>query len=277
VSSRVELRKYKCHHLSSDAVISSVVCPFLRCTGNSFLAKVYWIYSMFENIALKIRRRESPFYDRLYRIAKATRRIEIYPLWPVYHVLSLERSVRLQLWGTFARVFYYTPLFKLRCNKIGKRFLLMGGMPLVIGNLRLNIGSDVSMHGYSTLAGAKVFDEPTLHVGNNTHLGYQLVISVGCDITIGDDVLIGERVSLLSYDGHPSNPKERHLPAPKESSRPIVIGNNVWIGACCTILKGVTIGEGSVIANGSVVTTRVPVNSIAIGNPARCFPMMLNE
>ena len=232
---------------------------------------------MLNNLLLKIRRRETPFYDRLFRVAKAARGFEIFPLWPFFHLLSFERSVRLKLIKTCSRIFYYTPIFKLRCKHIGKRFYLTGGIPLVIGHLRLVFGNDVSMHGYSTLVGAKVFEQPTLYVGNNTHLGYQLIISVGCDIVIGDDVLIGDRVSILSYDGHPSNPIERHLPAPKESSKPIVIGNNVWIGACCTILKGVTIGEGSVISNGSVVTNRVPPNSMAIGNPARCFPMMLDR
>jgi acetyltransferase-like isoleucine patch superfamily enzyme len=148
-------------------------------------------------------------------------------------------------------------------------------MPLVMGHLRLNIGDDVIMHGVSTLVGAKVFEAPMLHIGNNTRLGYQLIVNVGCDVTIGDNVLVGDRVSILSYDGHPVNPAVRHLPAPKESSKPIVIGNNVWIASNCTILKGVTIGEGSVIANGSIVTANVPPNSLAIGNPARVFPLML--
>lgn len=230
---------------------------------------------MLNELVLKIRRRESPFHDRLYRIAKAVKRFEVPPVRPVYRLLSWERSLRLTCWHTLARVFYHTPIFKLRCRQVGKGLYLIGGMPLVMGHLRLNIGNDVIIHGVSTLIGAKVFDEPTLHVGSNTHLGYQLIVNVGCDVTIGDNVLVGDRVSILSYDGHPANPAERHLPAPKETSKPIVIGNNVWIGSNCTILKGVTIGEGSVIANGSVVTAKVPPNALAIGNPARNFPLML--
>jgi acetyltransferase-like isoleucine patch superfamily enzyme len=230
---------------------------------------------MFDDLFLKIRRRESPFYERLYQAAKTVRRFEIPPVRPVYQLLSWERSLRLGGWNTLARVFYHTPIFKLRCSKVGKGLYLVGGIPLVMGHLRLELGDEVVMHGVSTLIGAKVFDSPTIHIGNHTHLGYQMIVNVGCDVTIGDHVLIGDRVSILSYDGHPTNPAERHLPAARETSRPIVIGNNVWIGSNCTILKGVVIGEGSVIANGSIVTAKVPPNSLAIGNPARNFPLML--
>lgn len=230
---------------------------------------------MLNDIVLKIRRRETPLYDRLFRIVKVIRRFEVPPIKPIYQVLAWERALRLTCWNTLTRVFYHTPIFKLRCQKVGKALYLIGGMPLVMGHLRLDVGNDVVIHGVSTLSGAKVFEEPTLHVGNNTHLGYQLIVNVGCDVTIGDNVLVGDRVSLLSYDGHPANPAERHLPASKETSKPIVIGNNVWIGSNCTILKGVSIGEGSVIANGSIVTAKVPPNTLVIGNPARNFPLML--
>lgn len=230
---------------------------------------------MVNELALKIRRRETPAYDRLYRIAKTLRRFEVPPVRPVYRLLSWERSLRLTAWRGLTRIFYHTPLFKLGCGQVGRGLYLIGGMPLIMGHLRLNIGNDVVMHGASTLIGAKVFEQPTLHIGDNTHLGYQLIVNVGCDVCIGDNVLVGDRVSILSYDGHPANPAERHLPASRETSKPVVIGNNVWIGSNCTILKGVTIGEGSVIANGSVVTAKVPPNSMAIGNPARNFPLMM--
>ncbi|MBW4056402.1 MAG: acyltransferase [Proteobacteria bacterium] len=228
---------------------------------------------MVDAFILKIRRRETPFYSTLYDLAKRARRFEVPVIRPLYRLLERERSLRRYLWNSFARVIYHTPIFKLRCDTVGKGLYLIGGIPLVMGHLRLKLGDDVSVHGKSTLIGAKVFDNPTLIVGSNSCLGYQLIIDVGCDVTIGNNVFIGDRVSILSYDGHPVKPEERHLPASRASSKPIVIEDNVWISGNCVILKGVTIGEGSVIANGSVVTTKVPPNSLAFGNPARCFPL----
>lgn len=230
---------------------------------------------MLNDFLLRIRRRETPLYDTLYRIATTLRRFEVPSFRPFFQILSWERSLRLTLWHNFTRVLYHTPIFKLSCDKVGRSLYLIGGIPLVMGHLRLNIGDNVIIHGASTLIGAKVFDNPTLHIGNNTHLGYQLIVNVGCDVTIGDNVLVGDRVSILSYDGHPVDPTKRHLPAPKKTSKPIVIANNVWIGANCTILKGVVIGENAVVGSGSIVTKEVPPNTVAIGNAARILPLTI--
>jgi acetyltransferase-like isoleucine patch superfamily enzyme len=232
---------------------------------------------MLEEFLLKIRRRESPFYERLYQGAKALRSFEV-PVIPLLHpFLYRERQARLTFLHFLTRSFYYSPLFKSQCRRVGRRLDLIGGIPLIMGHLCLELGDDVTIHGVSTFIGAKVFDNPTLTIGNNSHLGYMLMINVGRDVTIGNNVLIGARVTIMSYDGHPTNPAERHLPAPPESSRPVTICDNVWIGTSVIILKGVTIGEGSVVASGSVVTTKVPPNCLAIGNPARVFPLFLPE
>ncbi|MDA8430925.1 MAG: DapH/DapD/GlmU-related protein [Geobacteraceae bacterium] len=228
---------------------------------------------MVDALILKIRRRETPFYSTLYDLAKRARKFEVPVVRPLYRLLAWERLLRRGLWSSCTRILYHTPIFKLRCASAGSGLYLIGGIPLVMGPLRLILGDDVSIHGKSTLIGAKVFDNPTLTVGSNSCLGYQLIIDVGRDVTIGKNVFIGDRVSILSYDGHPTKPEERHLPASRASSKPIVIGDNVWISGNCVILKGVTIGENSVIANGSVVSAKVPPNSLAFGNPARCFPL----
>lgn len=223
------------------------------------------------DLSLKIRRRETPFYDRLYQIAKSIRSINMPVIKPVHSLLYWERELMLSSWHSLKQFLYYEPLFKSRCEKVGKGLRLFVGIPQIVGNLRLIIGDNVALHGMSTFIGAKVFERPTLIIGNNTHLGYQVGITVGCDIQIGSNVLIGNRVGIFSYDLHPLDPAERiaNKPAPKESSKPILIEDNVWIASNSVILKGVTIGRGSVVANSSVVTKNVPPYVVVAGNPAR--------
>ena len=85
------------------------------------------------------------------------------------------------------------------------------------------------------------------------------------EISIGNDVMIGPNVSIISA-GHPVAPLDRRAHV---VGKPIVIERNVWIAAGATIIGGVTVGENSVVAAGSVVTKDVPPNTLAGGNPAR--------
>ncbi len=75
-----------------------------------------------------------------------------------------------------------------------------------------------------------------------------------------------KRSPRSSWSSCRSNPRERRNGIVK---RPIVIGNNVWIGAAATILPGVTIGDNAVVAAGAVVSRDVPASTIAAGVPAR--------
>lgn len=87
-------------------------------------------------------------------------------------------------------------------------------------------------------------------------------------ITIGERVLIGPGVEIFDSDFHGLNINDRGRSAP-EWAKPVVIGDDVFLGANTKILKGVTIGRGSVIANSAVVTGNIPAGVIAGGNPAR--------
>lgn len=107
--------------------------------------------------------------------------------------------------------------------------------------------------------------------GENIRIGRNVFINQHCTlydlggIDIGDDVMIGPNVSLIT-SGHPLDPAQRRSGV---TARPISIGKNVWIGAGATVIAGVTVGENSVVAAGSVVTRDVPANTLVAGNPAR--------
>jgi len=100
------------------------------------------------------------------------------------------------------------------------------------------------------------------------HCGFSaVVLGAKESIKIGNDVIVGANVLITDFDWHAINPGERRHGIPESS--PVVIANNVFIGYSSTILKGVTIGENSVIGANSVVTKNIPANVIAAGNPCR--------
>jgi acetyltransferase-like isoleucine patch superfamily enzyme len=107
--------------------------------------------------------------------------------------------------------------------------------------------------------------------GDDTRIGRNVFINQNCTfydlggLDIGDDVMIGPNVSIIT-SGHPVEPSRRRA---FTIAKPIVIERNVWIAAGATIIGGVTVGENSVVAAGSVVTRDVPPNTLVGGNPAR--------
>src|SRR5206468_5615407 len=88
---------------------------------------------------------------------------------------------------------------------------------------------------------------------------------------IGRNARIAIGVRMFDSPGHPANPAARlaGLPAGEEDVRPIIIGDNVWVGSDAIIFPGVTIGEGAVVAAGAVVMSDVPAYTLVAGNPAR--------
>ncbi len=107
----------------------------------------------------------------------------------------------------------------------------------------------------------------SLIIGNNVGMSGS-TICASKNVKIGNNVLIGSGCIISDTDAHPIHPFDRnnHL---KTKTSPITIENNVFIGARCIILKGVRIGQGSVIGAGSIVTKDVPPMCVVAGNPAR--------
>ncbi len=96
--------------------------------------------------------------------------------------------------------------------------------------------------------------------------GCQLTCTEG--ITLGDDVLLGPGVLLVSNNHEWTDP-DRHIRDQGLRGAPIAVGDDVWIGANVVVLPGVTIGEGAVIAAGSVVRDDVGPYAVVAGAPAR--------
>jgi acetyltransferase-like isoleucine patch superfamily enzyme len=87
-------------------------------------------------------------------------------------------------------------------------------------------------------------------------------------IVIGNHVSVGANSTIIDTDFHPLSASERHIDPAQGKTAAVNIEDDVFIGMNCLILKGVTIGQGSVVGAGSVVTRDVPPCTIVAGNPA---------
>ena len=136
----------------------------------------------------------------------------------------------------------------------------------MVNHGRMTIGQRVQL--VSTVATLELTTEP----GGLLEIGERTFINSGCSIAatelvhIGADCHIGPHVMMLDNDYHCVDP-ERRLERPP--SAPIVVEDNVWIGARVFVASGVTIGRDSCIAAGSVVTSDVPPRTLVAGVPAK--------
>ena len=103
-------------------------------------------------------------------------------------------------------------------------------------------------------------------IGDDFFSNFNLTILDGGGVEIGDRVFIGPNVGIYTAN-HPTDVRRREKGY--EWALPVKIGNKVWIGGGVTILPGVTIGDNTVIAAGSVVTKDIPANVVAAGNPCK--------
>jgi acetyltransferase-like isoleucine patch superfamily enzyme len=223
-----------------------------------------------EDFLFKVRRRDNRFYSKVKDILQG---IVVFnfpaPRWifkPLYEAVVVFRY----LIHIIPEKFFYVPVFKARCERCGKGLSLPNGIPWVEGNLRIEIGEKVMLDDNIFVSGRAV-EKPVLTIGDRTGVGYKTAFSVGKRIEIGNDVMIAGGCFIADNDGHPLDPARRlkKESLSEEDIKPIRIEDNSWIGIGAVILKGVTIGTGSVVTANSVVTRSVPPYSMVIGVPAR--------
>ena len=106
-----------------------------------------------------------------------------------------------------------------------------------------------------------------IRVGDNNLFSNNVSVAACGEVDIGSGCQIGDNVAIYDSDFHEVNPATRNRSA--GPSAPVRIGNNVWLGSRVMVLKGVTIGDHSVIGAMSLVTISIPPNCVAAGIPAR--------
>lgn len=144
-----------------------------------------------------------------------------------------------------------------------------GGGKIAIGdNLYFSSGNGVNPICSNLRGDIHIESGGQLIIGDNVGMS-STRIWVSQKVVIGDHVNIGGCVLITDTDAHPIDWQERRSGAATTLSAPVEIGHDAWIGAHAIILKGVKIGERSVIGAGSVVTHSIPADCVAAGNPCR--------
>lgn len=141
-------------------------------------------------------------------------------------------------------------------NRLRTALYRMGGV---------SIGEDSLIMGFMEVTGEGDITK-RLRIGKNVQVTAPLLADVNAPIHIGDRVCLGHHVQLITTNHEIGSEEQRCGVA---QLAPIVIESGVWIGARATILPGVTIGQGSVVAAGAVVTRSVEPNTLVGGVPAR--------
>jgi maltose O-acetyltransferase len=131
-----------------------------------------------------------------------------------------------------------------------------GDLPVVLGD-RVAIRDSVFFAGHGRLV-----------VGSNTVINERCIITAMERVEIGENVMLAPGVYILDVDHRFDR---RDIPIPKQGYEvdPVIIGDDVWIGAGVVVTRGIKIGEGAIIGANSVVTKDIPSYAIAAGVPAR--------
>jgi acetyltransferase-like isoleucine patch superfamily enzyme len=164
---------------------------------------------------------------------------------------------------------YCNPVFQSRCASFG-RGVSLTDLPFVSGPVELHIGNNVRISGKVSIMSGRIFDTPRFTVKNRSIIEWGTTFVVNQEIVIEEDVMIASGCRISDSDSHPREADLRAagFPPRPEDIKPVRICRYAWLGAGSHVMKGVTIGEGAVVAANSVVITNLPPFCLAMGNPA---------
>ncbi len=227
--------------------------------------------SLLDQFILDVKRKKTPLHAAVYRVGQRVMRAEIPAPRAVYAPMRRVYETHLAVTDFTQRVFLHQPMFRAACEHCGPNLLLYGGFPYLYGDLRLRIGANCKISGRTSLVAGKVFDAPTLELGDRTSIGFGVVISVSQRVTLGRDVRLADGVFITDNPGHPLDASRRrnNEPVDAASVKPVVLEDDVWLGTRVIVLPGVRIGAGTVVGAGSVVSRDLPPGVLAVGSPAR--------
>lgn len=191
-------------------------------------------------------------------------------------LLNLSTTLRIKLYPRINRM-----ILKTHGVEFGKNLQIPGKVSWLIRGSRITIGDNFylsSGNGVNPIASnlqADVYVEPgaTLTIGNNVGMS-STRLWIHESARIGNNVKNGGCVLITDTDAHPMDYVARRSSNDGTKSAPVVIEDDVWVGAHCIILKGVTIGARSIIGAGSVVTKSIPTDCVAAGNPCKVIKLL---
>jgi acetyltransferase-like isoleucine patch superfamily enzyme len=150
-----------------------------------------------------------------------------------------------------------------KCTSIGK-WVRVRGKVIVRNEGTIKIADRVRFRSEAAISELVTWKDGRIEIGEGTTINYGSSISAAGLVKIGKDCLIGTYVNVMDCTFHNVQDRSWDLEA-----EPVVIGDRVWLGNRCMIMKGVTIGDGAVVAACSLVTRNVPPNTMVVGVPAR--------
>lgn len=186
-------------------------------------------------------------------------------------ILNLPISLRIKFYPYINRMILrsYGAVLGNNIQIPGKvHWLIRGGKVCIGDNLYFSSGDAVNPIGSNLQGAIYVEGGASLTIGNDVGMS-STRMWIHNSIKIGNHVKIGGCVLMTDTDAHPIDFMARRSSNEGTKAAPIVIEDDVWVGAHSIILKGVTIGARSIIGAGSVVTKSIPTDCVAAGNPCR--------